>query len=464
MEDLEADTAAHAFATLPESWQKVLWHVEVEGRKPGEVADLLGMRAGAVSSLAHRAREGLRRAYLDQHVVAEAATSDCSWTRARLSQYVRSDLSTRAEEKVAAHIGGCEECLAAYLQVDRVNRKLAAWIFPVVLLGALPASGKGLAWLVGVTGLAGAGASGSGGAGGGSSSSSTTTTIAVAAAVAVAAAAAGVTMVVAGNDTDPASAGSDPSPPPAVSGVQETDAAPADPTPRREPAEPVADDPVPVEPTPTEAPVTPRPRRRPVAEPIVVRAVAPTARPVAGCDTTGSLTLPTTRGVLYERTSGDGLSGAWTVVATARSGYVLRSGTRRTFSGDLGEATTCVTLASVTSEEHVQPTWSHWGIDVTADVTDATEHALRVTFAFDQPDVVGKVDPGQIGWTCRTTDGTAVGPNRTAIGAGLDCSYTGAEPPVLSLHALGESGGQEVRPTGTVTLRSDGVVVGSGAF
>ncbi|HWJ10408.1 MAG TPA: sigma-70 family RNA polymerase sigma factor, partial [Nocardioides sp.] len=209
VEDLEADTAAHAFATLPESWQKVLWHVEVEGRKPGEVADLLGMRAGAVSSLAHRAREGLRRAYLDQHVVTDAAASECAWTRVRLSQYVRSDLSARAEEKVAAHIGGCEECLAAYLQVDRVNRKLAAWLFPVVLLGALPASGKGLAWLVGVTGVGAAGTSGTGGPGsaGGASSSGTTGTVAVAAAAALAAGIAGLTWVMTSDDAEPAAAG-----------------------------------------------------------------------------------------------------------------------------------------------------------------------------------------------------------------------------------------------------------------
>lgn len=475
VEDLEADTAAHAFATLPESWQKVLWHVEVEGRKPGEVADLLGMRAGAVSSLAHRAREGLRRAYLDQHVVAETAASDCAWTRARLSQYVRSDLSARAEEKVAAHIGACEECLAAYLQVDRVNRKLAAWIFPVVLLGALPASGKGLAWLVGITGLAGA--SGSGGAGGGGSSSSSTTTIAVAAAAAVAAVAAGVTMVVAGgDDTAPASAGADPSTPPAVAGVGEAEDPPADPAPRRDRVVPAADDPAPVEAAvpseaPTEPATTPRPRRRPAAAPVVVEAVAPTARPVGSCDTTGSLTLPTTRGVRYERTVGDGLSGAWRVEATARPGYVLRSGSRRTFAGDLGEATSCVALASVASTEDAHPVWGHWDVASAVTVDDSDPHALTLTFDFDQDAVLVQKDAASVGWTCLTSGGLPIG---LQLGIGLGdaltgpvvCAfdYTGVAPPPLTLHAAAMDGLQRTAPTGTVTLHADGESVDGRPF
>jgi RNA polymerase sigma factor (sigma-70 family) len=39
----EGGAAARAFASLPERWQLVLWHLEVEGNKPAEVATLLGM-------------------------------------------------------------------------------------------------------------------------------------------------------------------------------------------------------------------------------------------------------------------------------------------------------------------------------------------------------------------------------------------------------------------------------------
>ena len=51
VEDLDREVAVTALATLPKSWQTVLWHLEVEGRKPAEVATILDMDAGAVSSL-----------------------------------------------------------------------------------------------------------------------------------------------------------------------------------------------------------------------------------------------------------------------------------------------------------------------------------------------------------------------------------------------------------------------------
>src|SRR6188472_1837250 len=63
----EGGAAAKAFASLPERWQLVLWHLEVEGQKPAEIAPLLGMSANSVSALAYRAREGLRQAYLNMH-------------------------------------------------------------------------------------------------------------------------------------------------------------------------------------------------------------------------------------------------------------------------------------------------------------------------------------------------------------------------------------------------------------
>lgn len=56
--------ATAAFAALPERWQRVLWHTEVEGRGAAEVAPLLGLAPNAVAALAYRAREGLRQAYL----------------------------------------------------------------------------------------------------------------------------------------------------------------------------------------------------------------------------------------------------------------------------------------------------------------------------------------------------------------------------------------------------------------
>lgn len=45
---------------LPERQRAVLWHLEVEGLRPREVAPLMGLTSNAVSALAFRARAGLR--------------------------------------------------------------------------------------------------------------------------------------------------------------------------------------------------------------------------------------------------------------------------------------------------------------------------------------------------------------------------------------------------------------------
>lgn len=58
---LERSMVATAFSRLPERWQAVLWHVEIEGEAPGQVASVFGLTANGVSALAYRAREGLRQ-------------------------------------------------------------------------------------------------------------------------------------------------------------------------------------------------------------------------------------------------------------------------------------------------------------------------------------------------------------------------------------------------------------------
>ena len=74
---LESSLAARAFARLPERWQTVLWHTEVEQETPAELAPMLGLTPNGVAALAYRAREGLRQAYLREHV-AEGASGRCA--------------------------------------------------------------------------------------------------------------------------------------------------------------------------------------------------------------------------------------------------------------------------------------------------------------------------------------------------------------------------------------------------
>ncbi|WP_343905462.1 sigma-70 family RNA polymerase sigma factor, partial [Nocardioides aquiterrae] len=138
VEGFESATAARAFAALPERWQLVLWHTEVEGQKPAEVATLLGMSPNSVSALAYRAREGLRQAYLSLH--AQDVDEDaCARTRANLGAYVRGGLSRRDSARVEQHLEECRRCAAIYLELTEVNSNLGALLAPL-LLGAAAAA------------------------------------------------------------------------------------------------------------------------------------------------------------------------------------------------------------------------------------------------------------------------------------------------------------------------------------
>ncbi|MGN6132796.1 MAG: RNA polymerase sigma factor, partial [Nocardioidaceae bacterium] len=48
VEGFESAAAGRAFASLPERWQLVLWHTEVEQQKPAEIATLLGITPNSV--------------------------------------------------------------------------------------------------------------------------------------------------------------------------------------------------------------------------------------------------------------------------------------------------------------------------------------------------------------------------------------------------------------------------------
>ena len=138
IEGFDNAAAARAFASLPERWQMVLWHTEVEQQKPADIAPLLGMSANSVSALAYRAREGLRQAFLSQHAT-DPDDVDCAWTRDHLGAYVRGGLSRRDAGRVDDHLAECRACAAVYLELTEVNSGLAALLAPL-LLGAAGAS------------------------------------------------------------------------------------------------------------------------------------------------------------------------------------------------------------------------------------------------------------------------------------------------------------------------------------
>jgi RNA polymerase sigma factor (sigma-70 family) len=84
----DRDIMNDAFESLPDRWQTVLWHTAVEGRAPRELASVMGVSANAAAALAYRAREKLRQAYLQAHLLA-SPHPECEPHRSRLGAYVR---------------------------------------------------------------------------------------------------------------------------------------------------------------------------------------------------------------------------------------------------------------------------------------------------------------------------------------------------------------------------------------
>lgn len=60
----QAERATAAWASLPPRWRSILWLVEVDRYSPAELAAGMSLTPNAVSSLASRARQALRTAYL----------------------------------------------------------------------------------------------------------------------------------------------------------------------------------------------------------------------------------------------------------------------------------------------------------------------------------------------------------------------------------------------------------------
>ncbi|SDO90046.1 RNA polymerase sigma factor, sigma-70 family [Actinopolyspora xinjiangensis] len=255
---LERSLAAQAFARLPERWQTVLWHLEIEGESPAEVAPVLGLTANGVSALAYRAREGLRQAYLQVHLgqleTTEEDAEHCRATAQRLGAWTRGGLSKRESAQVDTHLDSCTRCRALAAELGDINGGLRLVVAPFVLGSSAAgylAGGSGTAAATGVT--AAGGTAGAAGAAGAATSlprqvlGTTASTAAMVVAVALGLAAGG-------QPPNPAAA----SPPPPERPV------PEEPTPRPEPPAP---QPSPERPPVPEPPPEPSPEQAPPRAP-----------------------------------------------------------------------------------------------------------------------------------------------------------------------------------------------------
>ena len=168
----EARLIVGAFSRLPERWRTVLWHLEVEGQAPADAAPLLGLSANGVSALAMRAREGLRQAYLQEHIGTNIPAS-CRACAEDLSAGARGRLSPRRQAAMQGHLSHCSGCQDLFAELSELNRKLGTILAPIALAGTsavlhsgrralvrtgLSAHGRTLRWHP-VTAAAGAAAS-----------------------------------------------------------------------------------------------------------------------------------------------------------------------------------------------------------------------------------------------------------------------------------------------------------------
>ncbi|MFC9500435.1 sigma-70 family RNA polymerase sigma factor [Streptomyces sp. NPDC056982] len=180
MHEAEQSMAMQAFRSLPERWQAVLWHTEIEDESPSEVATLFGLDANGTRVLAKRAREGLKEAYLQAHVSTTLTQDEeCARYADRLGAYARGSLRTRAERGLRKHLEECVRCRLAAGQIKEVASGIPG-VVPVAVIGWFGAAGYakvvaliggGAASVAGAGAAAAAGGSSGGGAGGGAAAS-----------------------------------------------------------------------------------------------------------------------------------------------------------------------------------------------------------------------------------------------------------------------------------------------------
>ncbi|KJK34154.1 ECF subfamily RNA polymerase sigma-24 subunit [Streptomyces variegatus] len=251
MHQAEQAMAMRAFRSLPERWQAVLWHTEIEDESPSEVATLFGLDANGTRVLASRAREGLKQAYLQAHVSATlTGDEECARYADQLGTYARGRLRTRAERGLREHLDECAKCRLAALQIEEVAGGIPA-VVPVAVIGWFGAAGyakaagliAGGAGAAGAAGAAAAGgptggaAAGGGSPGGGGAAASEGIGAPVKAGIAAGVVAVGVVaavvMALAGNEKPKPEARRAPSSPPPSSVVR-----PGEPTPSSSRPEP----------------------------------------------------------------------------------------------------------------------------------------------------------------------------------------------------------------------------------
>jgi RNA polymerase sigma factor (sigma-70 family) len=294
MHEAEQTLAIQAFRTLPERWQTVLWHTAVEDESPSDIAPLLGLTPNATAVLAHRAREGLRQAYLQAHVSTTLTTGGaCARYADRLGAHARGGLRMRADRELNRHLKECERCTAASRELADLNSALKG-LLPVAYIGWLAAvyaaKTAGIIAVGGAVGAAGAASGAAFAAAGSGSTSAAGGTAAgaaaseglgapakagIAAAVVVAAAAAAFALALTGGHEKPPQKAAPKPPPVAVVTTPPPPPPKHAPAPRPAPVQPVVRTTPPPKPSPAPTTAEPSAKPKPAPKPSPPKRVVP---------------------------------------------------------------------------------------------------------------------------------------------------------------------------------------------
>ncbi|MFE3431401.1 sigma-70 family RNA polymerase sigma factor [Streptomyces sp. NPDC059171] len=133
LRDEEGDLVLRGFRALPERWQAVLWHTVVEQESAQQVGTMLGLSASGVWSLAERAREGLREAYLSEHAHGPRASGECRRYSPLMAAAVRRGRRS-AGRRLDLHLGDCRSCRRAFRDLVEINSRLRLVLPGAVLL------------------------------------------------------------------------------------------------------------------------------------------------------------------------------------------------------------------------------------------------------------------------------------------------------------------------------------------
>lgn len=125
VEKFDRDLVLQAFRNLPARWQKVLWLTLIEELPVDAAAARLGINTNSLTSLAYRAREGLRQSYLEASLAAGGGQS-CHRAAAALSRFVRGTVAAtdRRMVMVEEHLRSCTDCRARIREVYETDAML----------------------------------------------------------------------------------------------------------------------------------------------------------------------------------------------------------------------------------------------------------------------------------------------------------------------------------------------------